>query len=132
MGWNYYLNEFSAAIGLEQLKKIKQMNLRRLEIATRYYKELQIEKKMPFNSGCSYHLFWVQVSNRAKFMKLMQDNNIETGIHYRPIHKMKYYNNTLKLPVTENAGKSIVSLPIHPNLSESDVSKIIRLTNKFS
>ena len=132
LGWNYYMNEFSAAIGLEQLKKIKRMNLRRLEIATRYINELKIEKKMPFNHGCSYHMFWIQVSNRTKFMKYMLDNNIETGIHYRPIHKMKYYQNNLKLPITESAGKNIVSLPIHPNLKESDISKIIHLINKFS
>ena len=62
----------------------------------------------------------------------MKQKNIETGIHYLPIHKMKLYNSKSKLPITENASKNIVSLPIHPNLDDNDVEKIIRLTNQFS
>ncbi len=65
-------------------------------------------------------------------MRKMQENNIETGIHYLPIHKMSYYNSTTKLPVTESISKDIVSIPIHPNLTESDVDKVIESVNKFS
>jgi len=132
LGWNYYMNEFSATIGIEQLKKLDRMNLDRKKIAKRYSKELQIDSKMPFNKDCSYHLFWIQIANREKFMKTMNENGIETGIHYFPIHQMKYYKIKSKLSITEKAGKNIVSLPIHPNLDESDIDKIINLTNKFS
>ena len=62
----------------------------------------------------------------------MKENNIETGIHYFPIHKMTYYKSRLNLPSTETISKEIVSIPIHPNLSENDIIKIIKLTNKFS
>ena len=60
-------------------------------------------------------------------MKQMLKNNVETGIHYKPIHEMKFYKEKSKtsLPITEKIGKHIVSLPTHPNLTESDVSKII-------
>ncbi len=131
LGWNYYMNEFSAGIGIEQLKKLDRMNSKRKKIAYRYSKELQIDSKMPFNKECSYHLFWIQIANREKFMKMMNDNGIETGIHYFPIHQMKYYKIKSKLLITERAGRNIVSLPIHPNLNNSDINKIIKLTNKF-
>jgi dTDP-4-amino-4,6-dideoxygalactose transaminase len=62
----------------------------------------------------------------------MQQNDIEIGIHYLPIHKMKFYNSKSKLPITEKVAKNIVSLPIHPNLTDDDIDKIIKLTNKFS
>ena len=132
LGWNYYMNEFSAAIGIEQLKKLDRSNFKRKEIAKKYSKEIHIEQKMPFNKDCSYHIFWIIVKNRDKFIKKMQQNNIETGIHYLPIHKMKFYCSKLKLPITEKVAKNIVSLPIHPNLTDDNIDKIIKLTNQFS
>ena len=65
-------------------------------------------------------------------MKKMQENNIETGIHYIPIHKMTFYLSKSKLPITEKAAKHVVSIPIHSNLDDDDVAKIIQLTNKFA
>ena len=132
LGWNYYMNEFSAAIGIEQLRKLDKSNYKRKEIAKKYTKELHVEQKIPFSKDCSYHIFWIIVKNRDNFRKKMQENNIETGIHYLPIHKMKFYNYKLKLPVTEKVARNIVSLPIHPNLTDDNIDKIIKLTNKFS
>lgn len=132
VGWNYYMSEFSASIGLEQLKKLDKMNNKRKRIAKRYAAEIDIEQKMPFNKECSYHLYWIQVKNRDGFMKKMTKNNIETGIHYRPIHTMKAYKGKTSLKITEKVSKNIVSLPIYPNLSDYDVSKIIKLTNLYS
>ena len=45
---------------------------------------------------------------------------------------MSLYRNQIKLPVTEEIGKKIVSLPIHPNLTNSDVDKIIKSVNKYA
>ncbi|MFN3655146.1 MAG: DegT/DnrJ/EryC1/StrS family aminotransferase [Candidatus Nitrosotenuis sp.] len=132
LGWNYYLNEFSAAIGLIQLKKLDRLNNIRKKIAKRYFKEIQAEHKMPFNQECSYHFYWIMVKDRQKFMKKMHQNGIESGIHYKPIHKMSFYKNSIMLPVTENISNKIVSIPIHPNLSQSDISKIIKYVNKFA
>jgi len=132
LGWNYYMNEFSAAIGLVQLKKLEKMNSIRKKIARRYSEEITIKEKMPFDENCSYHLYWIQITNRTKFMEIMKNNDIETGIHYKPIHQMKLYHVKKKLPITEKVGKKIISLPIHPNLTKSDITKIIRLTNTFA
>ncbi len=132
LGWNYYMNEFSAAIGLEQLKKLDRLNNIRRKTAKRYHKEIELEQKMPFNEECSYHFYWIQVKNRDHFMKKMSEENIETGIHYHPIHKMKFYNVKSYLPNTEKSSEHIVSMPIHPNLTEPDISKIIKKINQFS
>jgi dTDP-4-amino-4,6-dideoxygalactose transaminase len=132
LGWNYYMNEFSAAIGLEQLKKLNYLNNKRKEIAKRYSKEIEITMKMPYNKECSYHFYWILVKKRDEFMKKMNENNIETGIHYQPIHKMGFYDQKSNLPHTEMISKQIVSIPIHPNLTDSQVNQIIKLINKFS
>jgi len=131
LGWNYYMNEFSAAIGLQQLKKLDKMNQKRKKIAKRYSQELNLDKKMPYNDECSYHLYWILVKNRNTFMKKMKSKNIETGIHYLPIHKMSFYNKKQKLTNTEKISQQIVSIPIHSNLSDSDVSRIIKTINSY-
>ena len=57
---------------------------------------------------------------------------IETGTHYKPIHTMKMYQNRTILPNTEKIGKQIVTIPMHPNITEDQVDKIVSLTNKFA
>jgi len=132
VGWNYYMNEFSAGIGLVQLKKLDRLNTIRKHIAKRYSSEINLEEKMPYNDDSSYHFYWVLVKDRTSFRKKMDGVGIETGIHYRPIHKMSMYKNKIKLPVTERIGEQIVSLPTHPNLSHKDVDRIISAVNAFS
>lgn len=132
IGWNFYMNEFSAAIGLVQLRKLDSLNSKRRKIAKRYSDEIKVELKMPYNEDCSYHFYWIRVKNRESFMSKMKADGIETGVHYKPIHKMRYYNEGLKLINTNLVGNEIVSLPTHPNLSEKDVTKIIKSVNQFS
>jgi dTDP-4-amino-4,6-dideoxygalactose transaminase len=131
LGWNHYMNEISAAIGSVQLKKLDKTNEIRRKIAMRYSKELIVENKMDFSKDCSYHFYWIRIKNRKKFMKKMLEDGIETGIHYKPVHKMSYFQNGMKLPVTEEIGEEIVSIPTHPNLSKTDVNKIINTINRL-
>ena len=132
IGWNYYMNEFSAAIGLTQLKKLDRSNKIRRKIAKLYCKKINLEDKMKYDDGCSYHLFWIRVKKRNQFRKKMNSVGIETGIHYRPIHTFSMYKKNNHLPITEKVGNEIVSIPMHPNLSENQVEKIISSINKFS
>jgi len=131
LGWNYYMNEFSAAIGIEQLKKLDYLNNKRRKIAQEYSDKINIEAKMPFNKESSYHFYWMQVKNRERFMSKMLANNVETGIHYKPIHRMSFYKQRVNLPNTDKASEHLVSIPIHPNLSGLDIEKIIQLINKL-
>ena len=131
LGWNYYMNEFSAGIGLEQLRKLEKLNKIRKSIAKKYYQQITIHDKMPYDTDCSYHLYWILVKNRKKFRQKLLDNGIETGTHYKPIHQMSMYKNSISLPITERVGKQIVTIPLHANLKISQVDKIINLINKF-
>jgi len=132
IGWNYYMNEFSAAIGLQQLKKLDKMNKIRQKNAKIYHKKINLNHKMPIEDGCSYHFYWIIVENRDEFREKMTKGGIETGIHYKPIHEMTMYRQKRKLPITEELSKKIVSLPTHPNLKEKDIDFIIKSVNKFN
>jgi len=63
IGWNYYMNEFSAAIGLIQLNRLNSSNQARKEIAKRFCKELKAEQTIPYTKNCIYHIFWILVKN---------------------------------------------------------------------
>lgn len=133
IGWNYYLNEISAAIGLSQLKRLDKLNKIRKNIAKQYSKLLNLEFKMPYSDDCSYHLYWIRVKNRKSFMKKMALLGIETGIHYNPVHLMTLYRKySKKLPITEKIANEIVSIPMHTNLTKKQIEKIISSTNKLA
>jgi len=132
LGWNYYMNEFSAVVGLAQLKKLAMLNNSRKNIAKFYDKEIDVEHKIPFDKRCSYHLYWICVKNRNKFRKELKNKGIETGTHYRPIHKMSFYKISNKLLNTEKAGREIVTIPIHPNLTQSQIDYVVKIVNRFS
>jgi len=130
-GWNYYMNEISASIGLVQLNRIKKLNLKRQKIAKKYAKYVNVENKMSFSEDCCYHLYWIRVKNRDEFMKKMKKAGIETGIHYKPLHLMSFYKNSIRLKKSEKVWKEIVSLPMHANLTDNDVEKVIKNVNLF-
>ncbi len=132
IGDNYYMNEFSAAIGLIQLKKLDKMNKQRKNIAKIYSNEINLENKMKFDENCSYHLFWIRVKNRKKFRQILDEKNIETGTHYRPIHTFDFYQKFKKAPITERIGKEIVTIPMHPNLKTYEIDKIISTINSVN
>ena len=134
IGDNYYMNEISAGIGIKQLEKLNSMNNIRKKIAKRYFSEIEVERKMPFVKDCSYHLYWILVKNRKKFREEMEKKGIQTGTHYKPIHTFSLYQNKNRknLLVTETVGKQIVTLPMHPNLSNLQIEKIISCTNRFA
>ena len=114
-----------------QLKRLEKLNKRRLEIAKKYHKNLNVERKMPFSKDCSYHLYWIRVKNRSEFMKKMTREGIETGIHYKPVHMMSYYQNKIKLVKSEKIQDEIVSLPIHANLKDEQVERVIQKVNSI-
>ena len=132
VGWNYYMNEISASIGLVQLKRIEKLNSIRRKIAKKYAKYINVENKMPYLLNSCYHLYWIRVKNRDEFMKKMGKTGIETGIHYKPLHLMSFYKNSTRLKKSEKIWKEIVSLPMHPNLTNNDVEKVIKNVNRLS
>jgi dTDP-4-amino-4,6-dideoxygalactose transaminase len=131
LGYNYYMDEISASIGIEQLKKIQSSNKKRYDIAKRYSVELNLNKKMPLDKDSSYHLYWIRVKNRKEFMENMMKSGIETGAHYPPVHLMTYYKKKTLLPNTEQVGKDVVTLPMHPNLTDEEINFVIKKVNSF-
>ena len=80
------------------------------------------------------HIFAFRVMNgkRDGLRRFLLDRNIECGIHYKPNHLVSYYfNDEHRLPVTETVYKELLSIPLHPGLSDEDVDFVIRTIHEF-
>lgn len=135
VGMNARMDALQAEVLTIKLSKLRSWNNRRQEIAFRYiekFKEKGFEALFEENSyESAWHLFVVRVANRDIIQNRFKEADIETGIHYPvPLHKqpaLKEMFSGLTLPVTERLAKEIISLPLHPYLTDYEVSVIIDL-----
>jgi dTDP-4-amino-4,6-dideoxygalactose transaminase len=82
-------------------------------------------------SKSSWHIYCIQCEQRDDLNIYLKDKGIGTGVHYRPIHLYRCYGNIPHLPTAERAFKRILSLPMHPGLSDEDVDYVIDCIRAF-
>lgn len=140
-GWNYRMDEVTAAVLLVKLKYLNEWNEKRANVAIRYFKNLS-DKRIkflyytPFNKS-NFHVLPVFVNNRDKIKETLFTNGIETNIHYPiPIHKQKGYGGEeVPLPVTEWQASNELSLPIYPEITNDEIDyvseKLIKAIDEF-
>jgi len=135
LGYKANLDNIHASIGLVQLKKLDSMNQKRNEIAEYYYDNL---KNVEFNEYDkkhynSYHLFMIRVKNRDKFMQKLREKNIGTSLHFRPLHKHSFYKNRFSgFEIADKIYERILSIPMYPSLSDSEIDYIVDTINRIS
>ena len=68
------------------------------------------------------HLYVVRVPDRNRVQQALTDLGIQTSVHYPPVHRFSYYRDqTLELPRAEEIAARVVTLPLHPKLTDADV-----------
>lgn len=132
-GWRYHMSNIMAAIGIEQLKRFPEIAKKRQSLAKLYDEFLQgipeiklfardYDKIVP-------HIYPIKIQknrNRDILREYLSKNGIETGVHYKPNHLLTYYNNYSIPPLntTEKVFGELLTLPLHFDLSRSDVEKV--------
>ncbi len=140
LGFKANITEFQAALLIAQLKKIHQMWRMRKEIFERYLREFGEIKDISFpkvfpHVKHAYHMFCMFVPEREDFIRFMQDRGVGVGVHYRPTHltsffrKMGYKEGDF--PNAERIGRTVVSLPLYPSLTDDEVSYVIQCVKEF-
>jgi dTDP-4-amino-4,6-dideoxygalactose transaminase len=135
-GYNGRLDSIQAGILRVKLQHLSKWNQSRREHARRYnelFAAVETNIVTPFESPRSkavYHLYVLQVENREILQSDLAKENIDTGIHYPvPLHLQKAYRTfgyqRGDFPECEKAAERIVSLPMFPELTESDQSRIV-------
>jgi len=135
------LNEVQAALGISQLKRVKDGIEKRVKAASYYTRKLsEIEGIVtPYeaeNRTYVYHLYVVKtleekcgVSRDELFLKL-SSKGIGLSVHYIPLHLMTFYKKTLghetgSLPNAEEAYREVLSLPLFPTISKNQIDYVV-------
>ena len=140
-GFKYNMTDIQAAIGLHQLLKLSQFQVRRREIVRRYdeafsqFEELQTPVERP-EVEHAWHLYVLRLNldvltvERARFVDELSARNIGTSVHFIPIHLHPYYRDKYgykpdDLPVAYREYQRVISLPIYPRMTDRDVNDVI-------
>src|SRR3989344_2582570 len=136
VGYNYRMSDIAAAIGIEQLKKLPEFNRRRIQNARFLNNHLSATKGITvptIDPGHVFHQYTIRITpsgkiSRDMLAKLLLEKGIASSVFYPlPIHKQEAYAeyNSLSLPITEKLSNEVLSLPVHPSLTEKDLLKIV-------
>lgn len=129
-GWRYHMSNICAAIGLEQLRTFAPRAAKRQALADIYeevFGPVSTIERLPYDySEIVPHIYVVRfpsadVRDRVKSL-LLSHLNVETAIHWYPNHYLRKYHDTSgSLQVTEDAFSRMLTLPLHPNLTEQQI-----------
>lgn len=138
IGINSRLDELQAAFLNVKLPHLDTDNESRRLIARRYINEIKNEKIIlptyDLSKNNVFHLFVIRTADRVAFQAYLNQNKIETIIHYPiPTHKQKALEswNSLSFPITEKIHKEVVSLPISPVMNSEEVGYVISILNHY-
>lgn len=141
LGYNYRMTDLQAAIAVEQLRKVDNFNTRRQQNAEALSEGLENVNGIELprtGEGRShvFHQYTVRVNDdfprsRDDFVKVLRENGVGAGVYYpKPLHA---YPHIAKLgyalgdfPEAEKAASQVVSLPVHPSLTDGDIKTIIQ------
>lgn len=131
-GWRFHMSDIMAAIGLVQLRRFAKLAKKRRELA-RKYETLLVGSKVKFfdrdYSRTVPHIFPVLLppgANREKITKSLEEAGIQTGRHYKPNHQLsRFAIRGESLPIVEEIGSRILSLPLYPALKKKKLTYIV-------
>jgi dTDP-4-amino-4,6-dideoxygalactose transaminase len=130
-GWRYHMSNVMAAIGLAQLERFTELSEKRRKLARLYDTRLRQTAGitvMPHKyDDVVPHLYVIRIAglrDRDRLRAVLLDQGIQTGVHYQPNHWLEYFaakGAFLPLPAVEAVYPELLSLPLHPDLSDKDV-----------
>lgn len=131
-GFNSRLDEVQAAALRVRLRRLAASNRRRAALAARYDAGLAgaVRVPPPARPGetPAHHLYVVRVPDREAFRARLEARGIGTDVHYPcAVHEQAAFAGFPRgpLPATERAVREVVSLPLHPLLSDEDADRVI-------
>ena len=145
-GFKYNLTDLQAALGLHQLSRLEDMTCRRAKLAGQYRAGLSglPEVELPIvRPGIrhAWHLYPIRLRpelltiDRARFIEQLKSEGIGTSVHFIPLHRHPYYRDRFHFqpsdfPVADAAYERLISLPLYPRMTDSDVSDAIEAVRR--
>lgn len=131
LGFRYHMSNINAGIGLAQLKKADAFIRRRRAICRAYdqaFSSRAAIRTLPLDyDHVAPHVYVIRVdaNERDALMAFLKSHDIETGINYIPNHHHQRFRSASEVPVSDRAFREMLTLPLHTELSDADVSRVI-------
>jgi perosamine synthetase len=141
LGYNYRITDIQCALGLSQLRKLDSFILRRRQIVNRYNSAFKDTPHItiPFedqNCLTNFHLYVLLLDfqsigiHRARFMLNLKEREIQTQVHYIPVHLQPFYQHNYHTkqgdcPRAEAYYDKCLSIPLYPAMTDEDVERVI-------
>jgi perosamine synthetase len=137
LGYNYRLDEMSAALGVAQIDRINEILSKRQSIAEEYVRKLKTISGLSFqyipkNIKMSWFTFVIRVNKniRQEVVDFLQDNGISCRkyfpcIHLEPFYKKRFGYKEGDFPIAEEISKQTIALPFYNNLNHGDIDYIV-------
>lgn len=147
-GFKYNMTDVQAAIGLHQLDRLAGFQKRRREVVAAYGKgfgdlaalQLPVERA---EVESSWHLYVIRLNlehltiDRNTFIEELKTRNIGASVHYLPVHMHPFYRDKYgykpeDCPVAADAFTRMITLPLHPGLSDQDVEDVVTAVREIA
>ena len=142
LGYNYRLDEMSCALGIAQMKRIKDILKKRVRVAELYNKKLKdvAELEIPFikpGNKISWFVYVIKLNEylagkkRGEIIKKMAKNGIQCSDYFQAIHLQSFYKEKFKykegdFPVAEGISKRSLALPFFNDLGEKEIDFVVK------
>jgi perosamine synthetase len=139
LGYNYRLDEMSAALGVAQLKRLDRLLAQRQAVAARYGDMLRhvpgvtVKRTLASTTRVSWFVFVIHLDpriDRDRVIEQLETRGIPSRVYFTPIHLEPYYRKRFgfrpgDFPVAERVAASILALPFHTNLSDAEIDEVV-------
>jgi len=147
LGYNYRMSEASAAVGSVQLRKLDGLNERRRENASLLTRGIEKISGLtpPYVKESIKHVFYQYVvkvegdypMERDKLAGYLKERGVDVAVHYpTPVYRQHLYRELgygkTVCPIAEDACKRVLSLPVHPSVTEADITYILDVLKEMS
>lgn len=148
LGFNYRITDFQCALGRSQLSRIETFRARRRAIVQAYREGFDnlAAVALPYEDpdcDSNFHLFVLQLDfdrigrSRAGFMFALRKRNIQTQVHYIPVHTQPFYQQTFgtrwgDCPIAEAYYRRCLSIPLFPAMDDADVERVVRVITRLA
>jgi perosamine synthetase len=140
MGYNFRMTDIHAAIALAQMDQLDEFTAKRRANAAYLSANITSAITPGVREGYEhvYHQYTVRLDggrDRDAAVQQLRDDGVGTGVFYPvPAHQHDYLSemvDEVNLPVTEKLAQEVLSLPVHPGLTQADLETIVRAVNKL-
>jgi dTDP-4-amino-4,6-dideoxygalactose transaminase len=135
LGWKYNMHDISAALLIDQLRRIQAYLKKRESIRKRYdaafnrIPQIRIPQTRG-KSACHMYTIWVDPEKRDRILHHLQERGVGVAVNYRAVHTLTYFKKTFgfkpsDFPIAWEIGRKTITLPLYPGLGIKEAATVI-------